>query len=274
MILSGRFFILTMFLSLLLLFTSCSSYKKITYFKNISDSSYVYNRGEIVKTAGFRPLVIQPDDILQVTISTLDAESNGALNLSASGTVANMARYPNLSANGASLNGYLVSKRGTIELPILGTVHVEGLNTDSIKTIIEKRAAKLFNNPVVNVRLINFKITVLGEVLHPGTYVIDGERANILDALGLAGDMTIYGKRDNVLLMRKEGDEDKRIVRFDLNDSKALSSPYFNLRQGDVLYVEPVKGKAAATDMSATRIYALAGAILSVLIVTISRISF
>ncbi|ANI88874.1 hypothetical protein A9P82_05950 [Arachidicoccus ginsenosidimutans] len=267
------------FLTLLLLFASCSGYKNIAYFQNITDSSEAYTKGIDVPVAAYKPLVIQPDDILRVTISTLDPAADGALNLStapASNSAAMLATNVNTSANMRPVStpdGYLVNKDGNIEVPVLGAVHVAGLTTDEIKDTITRKAAMLYKDPVVNVRLANFKVTVLGEVTRQGTYIVDGERANVLDALGLAGDLTIYGKRENIMLQRREPDNQVKVVRLDLNNTAMMASPYFYLRQGDVIYVEPTKGKAAATDAARTRNYTIGAAILSLIVVIASRVN-
>lgn len=262
-----------------LAFSSCANYKNITYFRSISDSSYMYEKGEDIPLASFHSPLIEPDDILSITVSTLDPAINGALSVNAPTTAANPGDMAILSASTsspASENepaGYLVDKDGNIEVPVLGKFHVSGLTTTAIKDLVAAKAVKLFKDPVINVRLVNFKVTVLGEVARPGTYIINGEKASVVDALGMAGDMTIFGKRDNLLLARTVGDS-KKMVRFNLNDPKVFASPYFYLRQGDLLYVEPSKGKAVATDASVARNYAIFGTVASLLIVILSRIHF
>lgn len=248
---------------------SCSSYKKITYFKDLSDSGAIYTVGRSINGAHYQPLVIQPDDILQVVISTIDPATNEAFNIDQD---KNSEMTSDVLNRSKSPSGYLVNKAGDIELPVLGRFHVAGLTTQQIKDTVLTAAAQLLKQPVVNVRLTNFTVNVLGEVTRPGSYVIAGEKASLLDALGLAGDMTIYGKRDNVILMRTENGVQKKVARFNLNNTEMLSSPYFYLRQGDVIYVEPTKAKAASTDMSATKTYAIAGSVLSVLLIVISRL--
>lgn len=257
--------------------SSCFNYKNISYFKNVSDSSYVYSEGEVATTTEYTPLIIQPDDILKITISTLEPEANGTLNLGQSSNVRTGIISSNVASslsieNGNSSDGYLVNKEGNIEVPVLGTLHVSGLSTDMIKSIVLDKAKQLYKNPVVNVRLANFKITILGEVEKPGTYLINGERESVLDALGLAGDLTIYGKRENLILMRQQNNNEKKIVRLDLNNTSILSSPFFYLKQGDILYIEPTKGKAASTDAARTRTYTIIGTAISLFVVIASRL--
>ncbi|MDE1191331.1 MAG: polysaccharide biosynthesis/export family protein [Arachidicoccus sp.] len=272
-----KFHISVCMLILLSALSACSDYKNIAYFHNINDSTKVYIKGEDVPVSDYQALTIHPDDLLQVTISTLDPSVDGMLNISSSTSTA---ATPNANAGsgvalpGPDQSGYLVSKEGDIEIPVLGTLHVGGHTTDEIKELVKSKAAVLYKSPVVNVRLINFKVTVLGEVTRPGTYVITGERANVLDAIGMAGDLTIYGKRENIMLVRQLPGSEKKIVRLDLNDTHMMASPWFYLQQGDVLYIEPAKSKAATTDAARTRNLTIAAAIISLVVVVISRINF
>ena len=255
--------------------TSCTSYKNISYFKNItSDSGSVYAGGQNVPVAKYTPLIVAPDDILKVSVATLDGGVNGATNITST-DLATSALASGLPVTGSkAIDGYLVDKDGNIDIPVLGKITVAGSTIPGVQQKIIDKAAVYYKNPTVNVRLTNFKVTVLGEVTKPGTYVADGERLSVLDALGLAGDLTIYGKRENIMLIRQLGEAQKKIVRMDLNDTRMLASDYFYLKQGDVLYIEPTKGKAAATDMASTRTYAIAGSVLSLLIVLLTRINF
>src|SRR5690606_18429708 len=142
----------------------------------------------------------------------------------------------------------------------LGKVPVKGLTTYQARERIAVKAAEFYKEPTVEVRFANFKITVLGEVSRPATYTLPNEKVSVLDALGLAGDLTIYGKRENVLLVR-EHDGQKELVRLNLNDSGLFQSPYFYLRQNDVLYVEPGKAKAAANNAARTQTFAMVGSV-------------
>lgn len=256
------------FLSLgFLMLTSCASYKNIPYFKDVPDSGYVYKNGVQVPVTAYEQLRIQANDILSVDIQTIDPEMNDVM----AQTPAAAAMRPVMSENDAASVGYLVDAQGNIELPIAGKIKVGGLSTTEAKEAVRQKALNYYKEPVVNVRIINFKITVLGEVMKPGTYIINGEKASILDALGQSGDMSIFGTRTNVLLTRNEGGKQK-VVRFDMTNTDIFSSPYFYLRQGDVLYVQPTKGKAAANDGAALRTYTLITSTLSLLVVVITRL--
>lgn len=250
------------------LMASCASYKNIPYFKNLPDSTYVYKNGVKINTTAYEELKIQPDDILQVTIQTIDPELN---NVMGTGIPAANSVQPGKQDN-ADISGYLVNKQGMIELPVAGKIKVEGLTTAEAKEAIRTKAMVYYKEPVVNVRIVNFKVTVLGEVARPGAYIINGEKATILDALGQAGDMTIFGVRKNVVLSRLENGQQK-MIRFDLNSTDIFDSPYFYLRQGDIVYVQPSKGKAAANDGAMLRTYTIISSTLSLLVVIASRVN-
>lgn len=259
-------------LPLLVLFASCKSYKNVPYFKDIPDS---IANGYAAPLTSFQELKIQPDDIIQVSIQTIDPQVNGQLATGSSMSYQTQSFPATASAAGTNTGsgGYLVDKDGFIEMPLTGRVRVAGLTTEGARDSIRRRAAIYYKAPVVNVRFANFQITVLGEVLRPATYVVPNERVDVLQALGMAGDLTIYGKRENVLVIREE-DGRKTFARLNLNSSDIFKSPYYQLRQRDIVYIEPSKSKAASTDASQTRLIALLGTVVSVIIVLASRTKF
>lgn len=261
---------ITALLSVILLLPACSSHKNIAYFRDIKDS--VYNTPVAAVPTSFTDPKIQPNDILQVTIQTIDPQANNILSGN-SGTYVTPATPGTQAVQQQQVPGFLVDKNGMIQLPLVGALKVGGLSTADIRDLVTEKVARYYKDPVVNVRLANFTVTVLGEVTKPSSYLIANEKASILDALGMAGDITIYGKRENVMLIREENGE-KKFIRFNLNSSDIIRSPYYYLRQGDVVYVEPGKAKAATTDMAKTRNYALLASGLSVLIVLLSRVNF
>ncbi len=261
-------------IALCLVFGSCASYRNIPYFKNVPDSSYVYRNGVQIPVAAYEDVKILPNDILNITIQTIDPDLNNIMG-SADMTTANPVSQPitsRLDRAKEAATGYLVDHDGFIELPIAGKIKVGGLSTSQAKEAIREKALKYYKEPVVNVRIVNFKVTVLGEVAMPGAYMINGEKATILDALGQAGDMSIFGKRTNVLLSRQENGKQK-IVRFNMNSTDIFESPYFYLRQGDVLYVQPGKGKAAANDAAMIRTYTIISSTLSLLVIILTRVN-
>lgn len=252
------------------LLSSCSTNKKISYFRDIPDSVYLAARN--INTTSFEEPLIQPNDILQVSILSLDPQLNNMLTSANSVAFSVQPSSSNVtSASAASISGFLVDKRGMIELPVVGKIKVSGMSTADARDFIHDRVAIYYKDPVINVRFANFNITVLGEVARPATYVVPNEKLSVLDAIGMAGDLTIYGKRENVLLVRDSSGQ-KKYVRFDLNSSSMFNSPYFYLRQGDVIYIEPAKSKIAASDGVRNRNITLVASGLSLLIVFFSKI--
>lgn len=251
---------------------SCSSTKKVKYYQDIPDSGAL----KAIAKAEYTPPVIQTDDILTVVVQTIDPQNTAVINLgnipvSSVGVSASSASSPSLSAASQQSSGYLVDKDGFITLPILGKILVAGHTTSEATTIINEAALKYYKNPTVIVRFANFKISVTGEVLKPGVYVMPNERVSIIDALALAGDLTIFGKRENVLLIRENADGTKTPYRFNLKKSEFMSGPFFYLRQNDVIYVEPRMAKSDATDASQAKYISLAASVLSILIIIATR---
>ncbi len=252
------------------LLSSCSTNKKISYFRDIPDSVFLAARN--INTTSFEEPLIQPNDILQVSILSLDPQLNNMLTAANSVAFSVQPSSSNVtSASAAPISGFLVDKKGMIELPVIGKIKVSGMSTADARDFIHDRVAIFYKDPVINVRFANFNITVLGEVARPATYVVPNEKLSVLDAIGMAGDLTIYGKRENILLVRDSLGQ-KKYIRFDLNSSSMFNSPYFYLRQGDVIYVEPAKAKIAASDGVRNRNITLVASGLSLLIVLFSKI--
>jgi polysaccharide export outer membrane protein len=249
-------------------FISCSTNKNIKYFQDIPDSGAL----KTLEKVEFIEPKIQVDDILSIIIQTVDplaTESINRGNISSAST----AMAPNSSTTlQQAIAGYLVNKSGDIDLPIIGKIHVAGLTTGEAKELIYTKTQHFFKDPSVIVRYANFKIVVAGEVAKPSTYVLPNEKVTILEALSMAGDLTIYGKRDNILLLRDNADGSKTPYRINLNKSSILTAPYYYLQQNDYIYVEPSKGKVAANDLSQTKTIAIVGSLLSLLIVIASRV--
>ena len=244
-------------------FFSCRTVNNIPYFLDISDTSKPLS----VHTSEYKELVIQKDDILAINIQTLDPQSTSSVNQSGSTSVlttspiANQQQYP----------GYLVDNAGQVSIPLIGNVKVVGLTTYQARDTIIKRVQQYYINPTVQVRFANFKITVIGEVARPASYTVPNEKVSILDAIGLAGDLTIFGRRENILLVR-DSLGSKQFVRLNLNSSDIVKSPYFFLRQNDVIYVEPNKQKIIASDAARTRTITIGASVISVLVILLTRI--
>ncbi|MES2828464.1 MAG: polysaccharide biosynthesis/export family protein [Bacteroidota bacterium] len=235
---SKNTFYLIVFLFIGSVFTSCKTTENATYFSNLD--SLKTNQ---ISLAEFKEPLIQTDDILDVNVQTM-GQNAFASSTSTTGAASQLT---------AAGSGFLVSKAGTIEMPMLGVIKLAGLTTSQAIEVIRTAAAKYYKDPTVQVRFANFRITVLGEVGHPSSFTVPSEKVTVLDAISLAGDLTITGKRNNILLMRDNGNK-KEVVRLNLNSTELVNSPYFYLRQNDVLYVEPTKIKVANSNARNTQL--------------------
>jgi polysaccharide export outer membrane protein len=147
--------------------------------------------------------------------------------------------------------GYLVNSEGNVEFPVIGTIHLAGLTRTEAINLLKEKLASYIVNPTISLRILNFRITVLGEVKTPGTFTIPNERVTILEALGIAGDLLITGERHNVLVIRDE-DGKRKEYRIDLTQESIFSSPVFYLQQNDVVYVEPNRAKRNSSVLNAS----------------------
>ena len=216
-------------LSIILIFIGCGSSKKIVYFQDVSNK-------EIMQKVDFQDAKIQKDDLLKIVVSASDKDVIQPYNL----TLGDISNYGGSSEN--STIGYLVNNTGEINFPILGRLKVEGMTRTELENYLTTEIGKDVKNPIVSVTFKNFKITVLGEVRTPGTYTVNSEKISILQALGMAGDLNITGKRDQIVLLRDVNDQQQAIM-IDLKSKELLESPYFYLQQNDVLYIPPSKTK-------------------------------
>ena len=220
----------SIFIALLCVLSSCSSSKtSLSYFEDLKQ----YEEGSMV--SGDYNVKIIPDDELFITVTSMVPEATAGYNmpLSNPATRGNLQTYTQ-----AVQQTYIVNKQGDIKFPILGTIHVEGMTTIELADYLTKKIGEDVEDPFVRVELINFRVNVMGEVTRPGAKSVSRERYSVLDALADAGDLTPYGERNNILLIR-EVDGKKEFHRMNLNDASILSSPYFYLQQNDVIYVEP-----------------------------------
>ena len=221
----------------------------------------------MVSPATLEP-VIQKKDILSITVSSLSNEATVIFN------TPNLPITPNAgnNPNAPQTAGYLVADDGTIKFPILGKIPAAGLTQKQLENNITQQLIdkKLLFDPIVSSRFLNFRVTVLGEVNRPGVITVPSEQISILEAIGQAGDLTIYGLRNNVMLIRQQG-ADKIIKRLDLNSSKLLQSPYYFLKSNDVVYVEPGVAKAANTSLIQQRLPVILSG-LSLLIILLTNV--
>lgn len=224
-------------LGLLLLSASCS--RNLTYFNETDKKAIKLEHREVI--ANTHTPKIQPDDLLSIRVSSLSPEGNTLFNQG----VITMGTSAGSGSQGAE--GYLVDSAGFIQFPILGKVRLGGLSKEEARNMLVDSLQQYLREPVVNIRYLNYRITVIGEVRSPSTFTVLSEKVNILTALGMAGDLTPYGKRENVLIIREE-EGVRTMTRMNLNSRDVLNSPYFYLQQNDVIYVEPVatRGYAAS----------------------------
>lgn len=233
----GNIFFAVVCTSVIVFLGSCGSAKDVAYFKN-SDNV------DLTKSKMLYDARIMPKDILSITVSASDDEVAAPFNLTV--PTANTANQ-NSTYSQEMLQSYLVDNNGNIEFPRIGTIKLGGLTkAEAEKLILSKIKPYMAEaeNPIVTVRMSNYKISVLGEVQRQGMYTVNNEKISILEALAQAGDLTIYGKRDNVKLIREDASGEKSIHVLNLNDANIINSPYYYLQQNDIIYVEPNKAKA------------------------------
>ncbi len=215
---------------------SCAMNKKIPYFRGLESTDSVVGVSQ-------HEARIFPDDMLSITVSGIDPEAVAPFNLP---VVAYLSPNSDKLYQTPTFQPYLVDVNGFINFPVLGKVKIGGLKKSEALTHLKSLLDVYLKDPIITMQFMNYKITVLGEVARPGSYTINNERITLMEALGLGGDMTVFGRRDNVLLIRENSGGSKAFVRIDLNSTDLLSSPYYYLQQNDVLYVEPNKTRLSS----------------------------
>ena len=223
------------YLPILFLIVSCKSKNNIDYLKNIEDVAINTSIREYSST-------IQPADQLVISVLAKDNEVAKPFNQNYYST--DMSQYNSMPSRSATVEPtYIVDSQGNIDFPILGTLNTSNKTLEMFKSELKEKLSKYIKEPGVNIRTINYKVTVLGEVNRTGTIPIpDGQPTTILNVLGLAGDLTIYGQRENVLLVRNvDGVTSKQYI--DLTDAELFNSPYYYVKQNDVIYVAPNTAK-------------------------------
>ena len=249
------------------LFASCQSYKKVPY---LQDAEVVE---QTVQQKKLYDAKIMPKDLLTIVVSCTSPELAVPFNLTVA-TQNNLALASTTSQ--PVLQQYLVDNEGKINFPVLGELKLGGLTKKQAEQlIVEKLSPYIKETPIVTVRMVNYKISVVGEVLRPGTFTISNEKVNLLEALAMAGDMTVWGLRDNVKLIREGDDGKQEIVTLNMNKAETILSPYYWLQQNDIVYVTPNKAKARNSDIgNSTSLWFSATSILvslASLLVTIFR---
>lgn len=243
-----------------LMLASCADTKKLVYFDEVQDATLQ------VKNLATEA-IIQKGDLLSITVTSLNPEASAIFNAPNESTPVTSS----VTANSNTLTvGYLVNQSGDIQFPILGAVHAAGLDKYQLTNLLTSqiKERKLLLDPIVTIRYLNFRVSVLGEVTRPGVYSTPNEKLSLLEALSFAGDITIYGKRDNVLLIRDNEKGERMVKRLDLTSQEFLSSNFYYLHSNDIVYVEPSKNRVAKERNA--QIVPVVLSVISLIIITIT----
>lgn len=248
-IISKKVTIITLLLSVMIL-ASCNSKKDIVYFQEINNEKQVENQ------VTNRAQLLKANDLIEVIVLAFDMSAVALFN--------GQGISGDISGGGAKT--YLIDHSGFIEFPLLGNIKMAGLTRTEATSLLKDKIAEYVKDPIVNLELKNFRVTVLGEVARPGVYQVNNERITLLEALGLAGDMTIFGERKNILVIR-EKDGKKVYTRIDLTSDEIFKSPVYYLSQNDVVYIEPNKSKVRESKTSSM------GVVLSIVGILLSAMT-
>jgi polysaccharide export outer membrane protein len=222
--------------------SSCRSKKDISYFQAPKDTTSKSSGKDSLMVKPYDP-IIRHNDILGIYVSSINPEASSFFNP----VLGTGASTSNLTNTNSEISGYLVDINGEIELPLVGLIKVAGLTVPMIRDTIKKKLEKYLENPTVRVVFQNFKVTVLGEVKEPGIYTVTNERITFAEAIGLAGDLTIFGRRSNILIVREENGKTE-FANINILDRSLFESPFYYLHPNDVVYVEPVGAKVMSSD--------------------------
>lgn len=251
--------------------SSCVSHKELVNFNN-EESPLTIGTEEIVNAMNLK---IQAEDLLRIQVHSADKDQLAALpfNLEPPGQQ-NMMPQAGQARSGGNysielFNGYLVDQEGNIDFPVIGKIEVNGLTLEEAKAKLINLLKQYINVPIVNMRFLNLKITVLGEVNNPGTVRLSNKRVTLLEAIGMAGDLSIYANRTNVLVIREENGK-RTTARLDLQTAEIFTSPYFYLQQNDVVYIEPTKARIATVADPVQRFISYGSGILSIVTLIIA----
>lgn len=238
---------------------SCGSKKNVVYFQDASDY-------ETIVSDNSRTNAFKVDDVVRINVSTLDPVASTPFNIFSGAQIEG-------GGQRAEQLDYIVDKNGEIDFPVIGSIKIVGLTPEETKDVLTQKLQPYLKDPIINIRLRNFTVTVLGQVNRPGTYQVNGEQITVLEAIGLAGDIDIKGKRTNVLVIR-DFNGTKVYTRIDLTTKNLLSSPVYYLTQNDVVYVEPNKSAITQSSLdSRTNIaISLASLVITSTILLITRL--
>ncbi|WP_435625432.1 polysaccharide biosynthesis/export family protein [Flagellimonas sp.] len=252
----SRLFVRAILVGILIVLSSCASRKDVVYFQDTGNFETLVNDNSFVSK-------FKVDDLVSIHVSSLNPEASAPFNL-----------FRGASEGGfrAEQVDYLVDQAGEIDFPVIGKLKIEGLSPDEVRVLLRERLSVYLKDPIINIRLRNFTVTVLGEVGRPGTYPVNGEQITILEALGLAGDITLRGVRNNVLVIR-DFNGTKVYTRINLTSKDIIKSPVYYLTQNDVVYVEPNKSgiKETSLDARATIYVSIASVLITSTVLLLTR---
>ena len=258
-------------LLLALLASGCVSHERLL---NFNEAQLNYQSPEEILNA--MELRIQAEDLLRITVHSADPAAAAPFNLEEGQQNQMMMQQGGNARTGSNtlelFTGYFVDQTGHIDFPVVGRVEVEGLTLEEAKFKLLEELKVYLNDAVVNIRFLNFKVTVLGEVNAPGTIRLSNKRVTILEALGLAGDLTSYANRNEILVIREQNGQ-RLYERLDLQSEEIFASPFFYLQQNDVIYIEPIPARVATVADPAGRVISYTSAVLSIatLIIALTR---
>lgn len=226
---------------------SCrSSQESLTYFTDVE-------RIESTPVGDYQ-IRIEPNDEIGICVTSDNPSATAQFNISP--PISQVAMGIQYTSQMPEYSKYIVDTKGNIDFPVLGRIHVAGLTLEQLRDKIQAEVSKEVANPIVRVTILNYTVYVAGEVLTPGQYTSEKQRFTVLDALSSAGDLTVYGRRDNVLVIR-EIDGKRVTARLDLNKAETLTSPFFYLKQNDYVYVEPTKARQGSAEYNTNNSYKL-----------------
>jgi len=255
------------FILCVLLLSSCAPVKNIAYFQKLDTKTDSLNQNQVsdIEKARFKP-----QDLISIIVVTTQPETSRIYNLITPSVSDNISN--NLTSQPV-LQNYLVDYDGNIDFPVLGKLHVQGKTRKELLLLLQEKLASAFNNelPIITIRITNYSVDVVGEVVRPGKFNTINDRMTIFDGIAMAGDLTIYGKRENVKVLRENADGSKKFITVNLNDKNIINSPAYYLEQNDVVYVEPNKSRSNASHFGAAESFGISA--LSILI-SISSLMF
>lgn len=237
--------------------TSCNSTKNLQQLVYLQDST----TADKLIVQNIQP-TIQPGDRISITVSAFNPTSAAPYNQG--GGLQSAITTQGVGAAIPTTPGYMVQPDGSIQFPQFGSLSVAGKTTQDLTATLTQRLQQYVTDPIITVTFINYKVTVLGDVNRPGPIPVPDGKMNVIEALGIAGDLTIYGRRDNILVIREKNGK-REFGRLNLLSKNIFSSPYYTLQQNDVVYVEMNKNKALTSDQSGIRNITIATSIVSVL---------